>query len=732
MSKICPATDNEIQRLFRFFRNHKDVFAIGFARGPVGVHRSTVLRDVEKELAELGIHLKTLDFSGQEIMSLYDYLIHIDEAPLVHDGPLAILGLESAIFGETGDRFLRILNLDRDRFRRNITYPMLLWLTPAAADKLQAEAHDFYDYWTGLFDFEMNESGKETILAMQVPDETAFVAPRIPDEAEKQYLLDEIARHEVIFDSLWPLTDTADERSRRRVIDTLRILARAKGRLGRIDDAKNHIAKMLTVMLPLPQKDSKPNDNAPETLSDDDTRTAIQDYAEYARWLNDQLKHHNATLAMALITDQKDTLIDAAMSAVIWQMYDAAKELIQLLEEFWSADGRYAEIESLTTGIQHLLISPSGQPPTPDSEAGILWARMEIVRVNQWCNADRLDEAEEVYLKLLETLEASRSSRTKEVLAVVYSQLGSVAEKRGDSDSDEAWMRKAISIAESLEDQSHLAVYYNNLSQSFSARGHLDEAERWLKRAMHIDEAQGDRSRLAIRYNNLSRLEQARGRLYEAEQWLNKAIDIAEEKGDRPRLAVFYNNKSLVERDRDRLDEAERWLKRAIDIETELGNTSGLATLYNNMGVFDLDRGRLVEAERWLTKGIDLAEQLEARTHLADFYNNLGQMYVAHGRFDEAAGWLSKAIDLGKKQGNRPNLVIFYNNKSHVEKMRGQLDEAEQLLKKAWIAVADLPNSRTRQEVGTAYMQMLFSRNKVLEAEAVRTQLDFSMRNEQE
>jgi tetratricopeptide (TPR) repeat protein len=577
-------SNDELQQLIRFLIRSKDGFAIGFARGLSPAERKPLLDQISVVLAKEGTELRIADYLGRPILNLYQQL-EADGFFAEPHKPTVVLGLESSIFADEGNRFLLVLNLDRDRFRRTFNAPLLFWLSTAAAVKLQSKAHDFYDYWTGVFDFE--EQASEVGL---MNDERSSAEAGQASEDEKRYLRDEISRHRQILSGLLPPSESPlekgvrgisfdTERNRLRAIDSLRIIARDLGRLGKIDEAKTYVDQSLKLMPPL-------NESAPQNPS------AIQAWADFGEWLNDQLTHRNAALAMALMEEHQALLNAAARGALDLKMYEAALLLLQPLNRFLNARGMRKEADEWSTQVLHTLKFPV---PDPDVKMIDLWLYMAIAQAERMLHSGELDNAEKHYLDIQKVLESLKVGVPEQYIAVVYHQLGIVSQERGNHDQAEAWYKKALAIFEQLNDRVHLQSVYHQLSRVTEERGDLDSAEKWCQKSREINETLDNRAGMASNYHQLGNIAYLQGALDRAEELYIKALEISTTLGNRLGMAATYGQLGLLAEKMGRMQEALARLVRCVGLFDEFPSPSlgpipiSLARLTHSLGMEALE-----------------------------------------------------------------------------------------------------------------------------------------------
>jgi tetratricopeptide (TPR) repeat protein len=146
--------------------------------------------------------------------------------------------------------------------------------------------------------------------------------------------------------------------------------------------------------------------------------------------------------------------------------------------------------------------------------------------------------------------------------AVIWHQLGRVAQEARDWDEAERCYKQALTIRERIQDLPELAKTCNQLAIVAQSAGRLQEAERWYLRAIEIDERLGNPKELAPDYNNLAALYLAQNRLDEAEDYARRALAIKETLDLSSEPWTTYQILAELAGKRGRMDEARAWRRK--------------------------------------------------------------------------------------------------------------------------------------------------------------------------
>ncbi|MET7604933.1 tetratricopeptide repeat protein, partial [Streptomyces avermitilis] len=263
-------------------------------------------------------------------------------------------------------------------------------------------------------------------------------------------------------------------------------------------------------------------------------QTLVPAYAGFSAWLARQIGSGNAQFAFTLIRYQQRMLGAILGHALTHRQWEEAATIIAPLNAFWDMQGVVEEARSWTDRVRLAVETPDGAPPAPDTPAGNLWMPVTVSQANRQLVAGQLDHAENAYHSALHALgNQVTSPHRRPDAAVLYHQLGMVAQLRGRLEDAEDWYRKSLTIEEDLDNRPGMAITYHQLGVVAQDRGRLEDAEDWYRKSLTINEDLGNRPGMASTYHELGVVAQDRGRLEDAEDWYRKSLTINEDLGNR-------------------------------------------------------------------------------------------------------------------------------------------------------------------------------------------------------
>ena len=233
---------------------------------------------------------------------------------------------------------------------------------------------------------------------------------------------------------------------------------------------------------------------------------------------------------------------------------------------------------------------------------------------------------------------------------VAWRALGNAAFLRGDlSDADEAF-RRGLEVAEHLGHRRYAAGCLSNLGLVHKDIGDLDAALAFLRRARSVADGLDDAIRSQV-LNNLATVLARRGDLGEAEGLLRESAELKRRLGDdRGLAAVLTNVANLRSRAAD-LDDAERLHRDALRLAEAVGDPTGVARGHTNLGDVAFARGDLEAAIASYRRSLALKRELDERRGAVLAYVQLVACHARAGDEDAARSLAEEGAAFAREAG---------------------------------------------------------------------------------
>ena len=262
----------------------------------------------------------------------------------------------------------------------------------------------------------------------------------------------------------------------------------------------------------------------------------------------------------------------------------------------------------------------------------------ELKQAVAWHQQGRIDEAEAVYLRILE--KAPSQAHVRQLLGLIHYQRRNFAEA-------------ARLIEEAVRLAPNIAEYQNNLGEVYRGMNRLADAASCYGRALEMNPA------YAHAHNNLGLVQGLLGKLEAARKSFRSAVDLM------PGYAEAWINLSLLEQD-DR-----NWPAAVAALERAVAAAPGSALAWETLGKTLFHLGRKTDAAAALRHAIQL------KPDFADAHFNLGLVLLDSQEPEAAAEQFTKALELV------PDAPEVHHQLGHCAKALGRFDEARRCFDRA-------------------------------------------------
>ena len=352
-------------------------------------------------------------------------------------------------------------------------------------------------------------------------------------------------------------------------------------------------------------------------------------------------------VALRVLIEEEPNFLRALYLVTSIKQWTRALPIARCLANFYRVSGRGREWAALRASIDAWMARE--WPDAKDRARTELGLFLAADGARDAVDRHDPDAAASVYRGLLAVLEEgdgeSRDDarRRDQNRAVIYHELGMVAQQRNLYDEAETSYRLALAINEHLGSQESAAHSLHQLGVLLQLRARFDEAERVLRDAVAIRESMGKEVELATDFVELGMTAHSRGRLDEAETWYRKSLEINERLGIDSETARDYHQLGVLAEDRGRHDEAEQWHRLSLAIYERFDNPFDIGAAYHQLGLLNIARDQYAEAEAWLRRALSKFEAVNNEQVAVQTCSALGVLCLASGRFQESMELLGRA-----------------------------------------------------------------------------------------
>ena len=277
------------------------------------------------------------------------------------------------------------------------------------------------------------------------------------------------------------------------------------------------------------------------------------------------------------------------------------------------------------------------------SELG--WAYMQL---------SRFDEAVS-YADSARRLAARVGLRRGEARAI--SNLGTIAQRRGDPEMAIERFREALGMQRALGEQRDIANSLNNLGfvHSTDLANYPTALAEHLE-ALRIREGLGDSMAVASSLNNIGIVYGRIHQVARAREYFERALVMRRTMGNQTRVAGTLSNLGDMYLESGSPQRALAAYQEALSIRTPAGDPAAISTSHRNLAQAYLALGQLKDAEREIDEAEHLGGRLEDRG--VQVGNLLARSAIEKrlGRADDAERHAKSALEISQAMGSRENV----------------------------------------------------------------------------
>ena len=317
-----------------------------------------------------------------------------------------------------------------------------------------------------------------------------------------------------------------------------------------------------------------------------------------------------------------------------------------------AAKDAYQNSEAVDYYTRALALTPVENPV---ERFAILFSREQIYHRQ----GDREAQAQD--LVALEELAAGLVDTRRQIEVALRGAL--MAEEKGDYSNEIVFARRALSLAEGIEDDDLHARGHLKWGTALHWQGDYLGAEQKALRALALFQARGNRLGEGDAFYNLGLTLRERREYTSAENYLLQALEIAREMKDIFREAAALNMLGLISWNWKEYGMALDYYEQALGIYQKIGRQRGECTALNNLGTIYHMLGNYDAAQRYYEKSLPISRQIGSQQDEAITLNNLGEILLKIEEYELAKPIFEQSLKNEQAIGFRfaeAHTLIFY------------------------------------------------------------------------
>lgn len=391
-----------------------------------------------------------------------------------------------------------------------------------------------------------------------------------------------------------------------------------------------------------------------ERLTDFGERRAVQErharhFLAYAEEQAVRMHGPGEKLALDRLEGAQDNL-RAALRFWLQEADDGREglRLVGALRPLWTFRGSLQEGE---TWARTALERPGGQ--TPCRERG----RALAAAGNLALNLGHYDQAR---LWLEEGLALSQRLCAPEIEADTLNVLAAVDGRQGASAAEAHRLAASLANYEALGDATGVALVCSNLCSLARKREEFEQADAYQRRSLALAQARGDRRAMAWALQNRAALLLDQSSPADARGYVLRCLSLCQEVGDRGGVADALYNLGCIARQCGDFATARPYFAESLALRESRGDVHGVAASLVELGAVVAAMGEREEAEWLLRRSVALCREHDRPRILANALCGLGELALEAEDFALARRQFAEALRLCRQVGDRWGMVTAY------------------------------------------------------------------------
>ncbi len=268
---------------------------------------------------------------------------------------------------------------------------------------------------------------------------------------------------------------------------------------------------------------------------------------------------------------------------------------------------------------------------------------------------------------------------SREELVPVMLKLGDVLQLVGRWQEAGELYRKALSLAQELDDQSAQAWCQTAIGELLRKQGLYSEATAWFVRARATFEALGDQTGLGQVLHFSGTLAAQQGDYELSNRLYGESLAIRRQLDDKTNIANLLSNLGLNAHEQGQFEIALSPYQESLEIRRQLGNKWAIAISLNNLGNLAFDQGDYAQARTQLEEAVTMQREVGDRYQLANALHSLANVTRALGDNTVARSRYNESLAISHELGDKWLLCYLLEDIGGLAARQGQAERALRL-----------------------------------------------------
>jgi tetratricopeptide (TPR) repeat protein/DNA-binding CsgD family transcriptional regulator len=298
-----------------------------------------------------------------------------------------------------------------------------------------------------------------------------------------------------------------------------------------------------------------------------------------------------------------------------------------------------------------------------------------------WYYKNDLYKAIEFY-KISAEAEKELKGPQSEKYAERLGDVGYCYQKLSLYDYADDYYKKALAIAQNINNVEETANNLNNLGHVNFAWGNYDKAISFFSRALILDKERNINEYISIDFNNIGKVYFAWKKYDRALEYYDLALEKAVISGNRSMQAIRLSNIGQVYEAMNNYDTALDYLNRALEMDKMLGHNRKVGIRLSNIGMVFIKQGKYDDALRNFNQALEIFKNSGLLDSQAITYNNLGELMCRLNNYQKALGYYNQSLNISHRIGLKPQELRSLHNISTVYEKLGEYQNSLDFFKR--------------------------------------------------
>ena len=306
-------------------------------------------------------------------------------------------------------------------------------------------------------------------------------------------------------------------------------------------------------------------------------------YAMWADQYREQLVH-NTQQATSIFIFEEPNFLQNLRLAEQFQKWDQAHFILQFLGKIYEKLGRKSELKSLR---QQALIQVGiylAEAKRKGESAFNFWIYLQVVDIEELVESTDIEKAQRNYQIILNDLITLNDSSVNDQIAVMYDNLGRIADKKRDFEEALNYYLKAIEIYKGSKKLYEAAGVYYEIGMTYLQQRELKQAHKSYRKALIIHKCAGDWYEVAHDYYGMGQVAEEEHNFDLATHYYQEACGIFQGHQDFHRVALAYHQLGGIALQLKNYKKAKNFYIKALKFFEDIGNDYRVALVYQNLG----------------------------------------------------------------------------------------------------------------------------------------------------